>query len=140
MTFTIFLLISFSDCDNCERQYIDLCTKCGMLITLEGAIVPIGTENRAMKTVPEGILEIRPSKIHGFGVFAVKELNKGIRLGPYEGYITRIESTKGYSWKLKNGRLVSLILTIKNVLEILNGEERRNLCLNFISICQIFKF
>lgn len=79
-----------------------------MLVTLESTIVPIGTANRAMRTVPQGILVVKPSMIHGFGVFAVKDLNKGIRLGPYDGQITRVESTKGYSWKLKDGRLVSM--------------------------------
>lgn len=100
-------LLLIPDCDVCEKQYLDFCTKCGMLLTLESTPVPIGTENRAMLTVPKGILQVRQSMIHGYGVFALKDLNKGIRLGPYEGHITRIESTKGYSWKLKDGRLVS---------------------------------
>lgn len=79
-----------------------------MLVTLESVPIANGIEHRAMKTVPKGILEIKPSSIHGVGVFALKEIHKGVRMGPYEGSITRLESTKGYSWKLKDGRLVMM--------------------------------
>uniref|UniRef100_A0A6P7FMZ7 Zinc finger Y-chromosomal protein-like n=1 Tax=Diabrotica virgifera virgifera TaxID=50390 RepID=A0A6P7FMZ7_DIAVI len=66
----------------------------------------MGVEMRAKKTAPKGILEVQTSKIHGLGVFALRSIQKGVRLGPYQGQITRIDSTKGYAWKLKGGRLV----------------------------------
>lgn len=102
--------ILFLDCDVCEVPYLDFCKKCGKLVTLEAFPVPFGIENRAIKTVPKGTLEIKKSNIHGLGLFASKVIDKGVRLGPYEGEITRIESTNGYSWKLKDGRLVRFVL------------------------------
>lgn len=66
----------------------------------------MGTPNRAKKTVPTGILEIKLSSIHGFGVFALKKIQKGVRMGPYEGNVTKVETTQGYAWKLKYSQLV----------------------------------
>ncbi|XP_074029564.1 uncharacterized protein [Leptinotarsa decemlineata] len=93
-------------CDVCEREYLDFCSNCGMLISLEDNPVPLGLEDRAKKTVPKGILSVRHSDIHGFGVFATRNLKIGVRLGPYEGKITRIDTTVGYAWKLRDGRLI----------------------------------
>ncbi|KAG5867303.1 hypothetical protein JTB14_036690 [Gonioctena quinquepunctata] len=93
-------------CDVCEEDYLDFCPKCGMLVSLEDNPVPIGMEDRAKKTVPKGVLEVRQSKIHGFGVFALRNLKMGIRLGPYQGETTRMDTQNGYAWKLRDGRLI----------------------------------
>lgn len=60
----------------------------------------MGRENRAKLTVPKGILEIKPSKKHGLGVFALKHLPKGIKLGPYEGKLLKKPSESSYAWKV----------------------------------------
>ncbi|XP_056636971.1 histone-lysine N-methyltransferase PRDM9-like [Diorhabda sublineata] len=93
-------------CDNCEEDYLDYCSKCGMLVILKDNPVPMGVEMRAIKTVPKGILEVRPSKIHGLGVFALKIVQKGIRMGPYQGKATKLDTFKGYAWKLRDGYLI----------------------------------
>ncbi|KAJ8932331.1 hypothetical protein NQ314_014750, partial [Rhamnusium bicolor] len=77
-----------------------------MLVCLKDYPVAIGTEDRAKKTVPKGILEIRSSQIHGFGVFTVRDVRKGIQMGPYRGQVTRVDTANGYSWKLRDGRLI----------------------------------
>ena len=41
-------------------------------------------EDRARKTLPRG-LEIKPSRIHGDGVFARKRWRTRTRFGPYQG-------------------------------------------------------
>ncbi|XP_060524340.1 histone-lysine N-methyltransferase PRDM9-like [Cylas formicarius] len=92
-------------CDECQVEVVDFCDKCGMLVTIEDVKVPMGVPDRARKTVPEA-LEIKPSPVHGLGVFATKTVPKGVQLGPYEGKLTKVENTMGYSWKLRNGRLV----------------------------------
>ncbi|CAH1170532.1 unnamed protein product [Phaedon cochleariae] len=99
-------IISIAVCDFCEEEYLDVCSKCGGLVSLEENPVPRGTEDRAMKTAPKGVLEVRRSEIHGFGVFALKNLRKGLRLGPYDGSITRIDTQNGYAWKMRDGRLI----------------------------------
>ncbi|XP_044760953.1 histone-lysine N-methyltransferase PRDM9-like [Coccinella septempunctata] len=93
-------------CDFCEEVFVDDCAKCGQLFYLKDVEVPMGKENRAKCTVPKNTLAILPSPIHGLGVFAKVALKKGIKMGPYEGKITKVESTAGYSWKLRDGRLV----------------------------------
>ncbi|XP_050516082.1 histone-lysine N-methyltransferase PRDM7-like [Diabrotica virgifera virgifera] len=93
-------------CDTCKKDYVDFCSNCGTLVVLEDTPIRMGVEMRAKKTAPKGILEVQTSKIHGLGVFALRPLHKGVRLGPYQGQITRVNSTKGYAWKLKDGRLV----------------------------------
>nr|XP_023017082.1 uncharacterized protein LOC111506287 [Leptinotarsa decemlineata] len=84
--------------------------------SLDDNPVPIGLKDRAKKTVPKGILEVRPSQIHGFGVFAVRNLNIGVWLGPYEGSVTTIDAETGYAWKLRNGKL-----EVRSVLDIHRG-------------------
>ncbi|XP_018570320.1 histone-lysine N-methyltransferase PRDM9-like, partial [Anoplophora glabripennis] len=93
-------------CDNCGEEYLDYCSKCGVLKSLLDFPVPLGTEDRAKKTAPKGVLEVRPSKVHGFGVFASRHVRKGIQMGPYQGEITRVDTTNGYCWKLRDGRLI----------------------------------
>ncbi|XP_050516101.1 PR domain-containing protein 11-like [Diabrotica virgifera virgifera] len=93
-------------CDTCKEDYVDFCSNCGALVVLEDTPIRMGVEMRAKKTVPKGILEVQPSKIHGLGVIALRCIQKGVRLGPYQGQITRVDSTTGYAWKLKDGRLV----------------------------------
>ncbi|KAJ8957942.1 hypothetical protein NQ318_001941 [Aromia moschata] len=93
-------------CDNCDQEYLDFCEKCGMLVALHDNPIPMGTENRARETVPKGALEVRPSPIHGFGVFTLRNIKKGIQMGPYQGIVTRVDTTNGYAWKLRDGRLI----------------------------------
>ncbi|XP_045461423.1 zinc finger protein 98-like [Harmonia axyridis] len=93
-------------CDFCDEVFVDNCAKCGQLCYLRDEEVPMGTESRAKLTVPKNTLVVHPSPIHGFGVFAKTPLKKGMKMGPYEGKITKVESTAGYSWKLSDGRLV----------------------------------
>ncbi|CAG9841018.1 unnamed protein product [Diabrotica balteata] len=95
-----------NNCDNCKEDYVDFCSNCGVLVVLKDTPIRMGVEMRAKKTAPKGILEVQPSKIHGLGLFALRSIQKGVRLGPYEGEITRIDSTTGYAWKLRDGRLV----------------------------------
>lgn len=71
-----------------------------MLAHLQDVKVPLNTEGRAKKTVPKGYLEIRPSKKHGLGVFAVKTLPIGIKMGPYEGSLIKKANNSSYSWKV----------------------------------------
>uniref|UniRef100_A0A6P7FPX1 PR domain-containing protein 11-like n=1 Tax=Diabrotica virgifera virgifera TaxID=50390 RepID=A0A6P7FPX1_DIAVI len=94
------------DCDTCKKDYVDFCSNCGALVVLEDTPLRMGVEMRAKKTAPKGILEVQTSKIHGLGVIALRSIQKGVRLGPYQGQITRVDSTTGYAWKLKDGRLV----------------------------------
>lgn len=49
---------------------------------------------------------VRLSSNNDFGVFAVRKLRQGIKLGPYEGKLKRVESSKGYCWKLRDGFLI----------------------------------
>ncbi|KAL3279924.1 hypothetical protein HHI36_017431 [Cryptolaemus montrouzieri] len=103
---TMTLSENTENCDFCHATFLDSCPKCGNLAFLQDTFVEIGVENRAKLTIPNKSLVIMPSKIHGLGVFAKVTVKKGIKMGPYEGQTTRLESTKGYSWKLRNGQLV----------------------------------
>uniref|UniRef100_A0A6P7FK43 Histone-lysine N-methyltransferase PRDM9-like n=1 Tax=Diabrotica virgifera virgifera TaxID=50390 RepID=A0A6P7FK43_DIAVI len=94
------------DCDNCEDDYVDFCPNCGILVVLQDTPTPMGVEMRAKKTAPKGILEVQPSKIHGLGLFALRSIHKGVRLGPFQGQITSVGITKGYAWRLEDGSLV----------------------------------
>ncbi|XP_074039976.1 uncharacterized protein [Leptinotarsa decemlineata] len=76
--------------------------------SLEDNPVPVGSTDRARKTVPRRILAVRYSNIHGYGVFAVKNLETGIRLGPYEGVRTDVKTETGYAWELSDGTFVSI--------------------------------
>ncbi|XP_030766845.1 histone-lysine N-methyltransferase PRDM9-like [Sitophilus oryzae] len=107
-------------CDNCNQEVLDYCQTCGMLVMIKDVPVPMGITDRAKKTVPH-IFEIKESTIHGLGVFAARQLPCGLQLGPYEGTVTRIPSTGGYSWKLRNGKLVDAAdETISNWMRYVN--------------------
>ncbi|KAJ8973011.1 hypothetical protein NQ317_004609 [Molorchus minor] len=47
-----------------------------------------------------------PPPIHGQGVFALRDVRKGVQMGPYEGNMTRVDTTNGYAWKLRDGKLI----------------------------------
>nr|CAH7760754.1 unnamed protein product [Callosobruchus chinensis] len=81
---------------------------CGKLSFLQDNPVKMNTTDRAKKTCPKGVLIVRPSNIHGFGVFALKLLPKGVQMGPYEGQAVKQETKTGYAWKLRNGKLVNV--------------------------------
>ncbi|VEN47515.1 unnamed protein product, partial [Callosobruchus maculatus] len=93
-------------CDNCEEDCVDYCKTCGELSFLKDYPVRMNTADRARKTCPKGVLIVRPSNIHGLGVFALKWLPKGVQMGPYEGQAAKQESKSGYAWKLRNGKLI----------------------------------
>ncbi|GJQ78091.1 putative ribosomal small subunit assembly [Trypoxylus dichotomus] len=76
-----------------------------MLLHILNNDVRKGAKDRARKTLPKKLLQIKKSKIHGEGVFALKTIPKGIKFGPYDGLET-VESTSGYAWKIRGGRLV----------------------------------
>lgn len=103
MIFNIYF--PFLDCDTCEEEYEKFCPKCGMLIHILDNEVRMGVKNRAKKTLPPNLLEIKKSPIHGEGVFALKTIPKGIKFGPYEG-LEAIASSTGYAWKIRGGKLV----------------------------------
>ncbi|KAF7267308.1 hypothetical protein GWI33_019458 [Rhynchophorus ferrugineus] len=92
-------------CDNCNKDVLDFCPTCGMLVMISDNPVPMAVPDRAKKTAPK-LLDIRSSSIHGLGVFARRPLPAGIKFGPYEGEVTRVSTTNGYSWKLRNGKLI----------------------------------
>ncbi|KAK9753120.1 hypothetical protein QE152_g3585 [Popillia japonica] len=72
------------------------------------------------KTLPD-ILEIKKSKIHGEGVFALKNIPKGIKFGPYDGIenvkrkfgpydgIENVKSITGYAWRIRGGKFLDAI-------------------------------
>ncbi|VEN41684.1 unnamed protein product [Callosobruchus maculatus] len=93
-------------CDNCEEDCVDYCKTCGKLSFLKDYPVRMNTADRARKTCPKGVLIVRPSNIHGLGVFALKWLPKGVQMGPYEGQAAKQESKSGYAWKLRDGKLI----------------------------------
>ena len=76
-----------------------------MLTHVKDTKVRKGTKDRAKKTIPSDILEIKLSPIHGSGVFATKDLPQGLKFGPYQG-IENISSTTGCAWGLRSGRFV----------------------------------
>ena len=94
--------LNHPDCDNCEIEYEQFCPRCGMLGHVKDTKVRKGVKDRAKKTIPAEILTVKPSAIHGSGVFATKLLPQGLKFGPFEG-IEMVNSSKGCAWKLKSG-------------------------------------
>ena len=65
--------------------------------------MPLGTANRAMKTIPVEDCEIKTSSIlnAGLGVFAKRDIPTRARFGPYEGVTVKDKEAaqrSGYSW------------------------------------------
>ncbi|KAK9871144.1 hypothetical protein WA026_011426 [Henosepilachna vigintioctopunctata] len=114
-------------CDFCQETFLDCCPKCGQLAFLQDTVVKMGIENRAKLTLPSNFVQILPSKIHGLGVFAKVTLKKGIKMGPYQGITTRVESTLGYSWKLRDGFLVDA------------GDEKNSNWMRYVNCARHFK-
>ncbi|XP_077511758.1 histone-lysine N-methyltransferase PRDM7-like [Amblyomma americanum] len=84
-----FELVSDCDrlfCDDCQKDYPGDCPLHGPLIHVKNTPVPPGDEQRAKKSLPDG-LAIRRTTLRGtgYGVYATNPLPKRLCFGPYEG-------------------------------------------------------
>ncbi|XP_063956894.1 zinc finger protein 724-like [Lytechinus pictus] len=89
-------------CEDCHEVFEGECSKHPLTIIKDNPI-PKGCKDRAMKTLPDGLL-VKQSSIPGAGqgVFATKFIPKGYRFGPYEGDIVDLETgyDSGYAWEI----------------------------------------
>ena len=77
-------------CDDCNDKEKEECEEHGPRKLVEDVWQRKKCEDRARKTLPKG-LEIKPSRIHGDGVFARKRWRIRTRFGPYQGNRIRDE-------------------------------------------------
>ncbi|XP_041466345.1 histone-lysine N-methyltransferase PRDM9-like [Lytechinus variegatus] len=89
-------------CEDCHEVFEGECSKHPLTIIKDNPI-PKGCKDRAIKTLPDGLL-VKQSSIPGAGkgVFATKFIPKGHRFGPYDGDIVDLETgyDSGYSWEI----------------------------------------
>ncbi|XP_063956537.1 histone-lysine N-methyltransferase PRDM9-like [Lytechinus pictus] len=89
-------------CEDCHEVFEGECSKHPLTIIKDNPI-PKGCKDRAIKTLPDGLL-VKQSSIPGAGqgVFATKFIPKGHRFGPYDGDIVDLETgyDSGYSWEV----------------------------------------
>nr|XP_054757061.1 zinc finger protein 345-like [Lytechinus pictus] len=88
-------------CEDCHEVFEGECSKHPLTI-IKDSPIPKGCKDRAIKTLPDGLL-VKQSSIPGAGqgVFATKFIPKGHRFGPYDGDIVDLETgyDSGYSWE-----------------------------------------
>ena len=80
----------FLVCDDCNKKEKEECKVHGPMKLVEDRWLPKKCVDRARNTLPKG-LEIKPSRIHGDGVFARKRWRIRTRFGPYQGNRIRDE-------------------------------------------------
>ena len=81
----------YSGCDKCQEDWKHHCPNCGPIVIIKDNPAEKGDPSYAKKTLPDKLLKIRKSQIHGQGVFAKTILKAGLRFGPYKGRRVELE-------------------------------------------------
>ena len=81
----------YSGCDKCQEDWQHHCSNCGPLVIIKDNPAEKGDPCYAKKTLPDKLLQIRKSRIHGLGVFAKSIVKARLRFGPYKGKSVELE-------------------------------------------------
>lgn len=94
----------FTDCEECHASYKDQCDIQGGLSFMLDSPTPVGLPQRALLTLPHGLVVGR-SSIPGAGLGVLNQgptVAPGMHFGPCEGEVTTRERAvaSDYSWEV----------------------------------------
>lgn len=100
------VLTSLTDCDKCKSSFKTQCEVHGPPVFALDSSTPMGTLQRALLTLPAGLVVGRSRVKEGsLGIFNQGQVVPvGIHFGPYDGEVTSEEEAlkSGYSWVVRN--------------------------------------